>query len=351
MSSTLLNTAFAALQLVYQAYSSARTNKKRCGSLVQRCQFLVERLQALVDVDCRYDEQLQHRVQRLELAFQHISNTIAFIGQQSLVWSILHSSDNATEIDKCQAMIQELMAMFDIEQLVHLEAYQHQHEVARKGDHSQLMRHVRVLEGYNERVLGQLSSQANKISGIYGVVQSLSSEIHAIVHNKPASMDITSSGSPRPASSLSCGDQKVYLSTSPAGPRNTLAATSLARLPGPNPSKLDTHASWSRSSCTPFIWHRRTGASDYGTLDELSCASSFQSVPNGSGSARRTPKGDPNTSRNRPISLDNKRSSITLASIQAVASSLSIQTSGTAETNLSKASMESICSSTVFLRP
>ncbi|KZT20367.1 hypothetical protein NEOLEDRAFT_873360 [Neolentinus lepideus HHB14362 ss-1] len=304
-----------------------------------------------MDVDCGHDEQLRHRVERLKSTFQYISNTITHVGQQSLVFSMLHSGENAMEIDRCQEILQELMAIFDIEQVVHLEAGQHQYEVARKADHGELMRHVRVLEGYNERVMGQLSSQAEEISGIYGVVQSLNSEVHAIINHKYASMDVSSSGSICAASSLSCGDPKFYVCASPAGPRNSLAVMSPADPSAPDPEKNSSIASVARLSGSSFIWHRRSGASDYATLDDLSRRSSLLSFSPSSNSARQTLKGDADASRNTPTSVGCESSSITLASIQAVASSMSVRSIATVDTNLSKASMESVCSSLVFLRP
>ena len=47
MSSIALGAAFAAVQLVYHAYSKVKTSKARCARLVERCQFIVDRLDCI----------------------------------------------------------------------------------------------------------------------------------------------------------------------------------------------------------------------------------------------------------------------------------------------------------------
>jgi hypothetical protein len=47
MSSIALGAAFAAVQLVHQAYSKVKTSKARCARLVERCQLIVERLERI----------------------------------------------------------------------------------------------------------------------------------------------------------------------------------------------------------------------------------------------------------------------------------------------------------------
>lgn len=48
VSGAVLNTAFASLSLVYQAYVKIKTNKERCAQLLDRCQQVVYRLQEIV---------------------------------------------------------------------------------------------------------------------------------------------------------------------------------------------------------------------------------------------------------------------------------------------------------------
>jgi hypothetical protein len=47
MSSIALGAAFAAVQLVHQAYSKVKTSKARCARLVERCQLVVDRLERI----------------------------------------------------------------------------------------------------------------------------------------------------------------------------------------------------------------------------------------------------------------------------------------------------------------
>lgn len=47
---SVLGTALAALALVYQAYTTVKTNRERCAHLVQRCQAVVDRLEAIMVV-------------------------------------------------------------------------------------------------------------------------------------------------------------------------------------------------------------------------------------------------------------------------------------------------------------
>ena len=48
--STVLSAALAALALVYQAYTTVKSNRERCSQLVQRCQAVVDRLEAMTMV-------------------------------------------------------------------------------------------------------------------------------------------------------------------------------------------------------------------------------------------------------------------------------------------------------------
>ena len=47
MSGIALGAAYAAVQLVHQAYSKVKTSKARCARLVGRCQFVVDRLERI----------------------------------------------------------------------------------------------------------------------------------------------------------------------------------------------------------------------------------------------------------------------------------------------------------------
>jgi hypothetical protein len=47
MSGIALGAAYAAVQLVHQAYSKVKTSKARCARLVWRCQFVIDRLERI----------------------------------------------------------------------------------------------------------------------------------------------------------------------------------------------------------------------------------------------------------------------------------------------------------------
>lgn len=62
--SSILTSAFTSLSIVYQAYSKIKSNRERCGQLVERCQLVVDRLQAIVT--CQGEAAVQARVHDLE---------------------------------------------------------------------------------------------------------------------------------------------------------------------------------------------------------------------------------------------------------------------------------------------
>jgi hypothetical protein len=66
MSSIVLGAAFAAVQLVYQAYSKVKTNKARCARLVERCQFIVDRLECITTTTTSGDAVVRERIRELE---------------------------------------------------------------------------------------------------------------------------------------------------------------------------------------------------------------------------------------------------------------------------------------------
>jgi RNase P protein component len=68
MSSIALGAAFAAVQLVYQAYSKVKTSKARCARLVERCQFIVDRLECIATTTTTTsgDAVVRERIRELE---------------------------------------------------------------------------------------------------------------------------------------------------------------------------------------------------------------------------------------------------------------------------------------------
>lgn len=72
MGSLALGTVFAAVQLVYKAYSKARTSKARCARLVERCQLVVDRLERIATTRDG-DLVIQDRILELERCVYHFS--------------------------------------------------------------------------------------------------------------------------------------------------------------------------------------------------------------------------------------------------------------------------------------
>jgi hypothetical protein len=66
MGSIALGAAFAAVQLVHQAYSKVKTSKARCARLVERCQFIVERLERIAMTKREGDAVIRERIRELE---------------------------------------------------------------------------------------------------------------------------------------------------------------------------------------------------------------------------------------------------------------------------------------------
>ena len=71
MGSLALGTVFAAVQLVYKAYSKARTSRARCARLVERCQLVVDRLERIATARDG-DLVIQERIQELERCVYHL---------------------------------------------------------------------------------------------------------------------------------------------------------------------------------------------------------------------------------------------------------------------------------------
>jgi len=131
MSSLALGGAFAAVQLVYKAYSTAKTSKARCARLVERCQLVVDRLERMAtarDGDAVIREcihELERCVERgaceqaAEInnnprAFEHTAQTIVHVGRQGIVTSLLRSETNALRIESCNEILTELISLFNV---------------------------------------------------------------------------------------------------------------------------------------------------------------------------------------------------------------------------------------------
>jgi hypothetical protein len=71
MSGIALGVAYAAVQLVHQAYSKVKTSKARCARLVGRCQFVVDRLERIA-VTKGGDAIIRERIYELERYVQNL---------------------------------------------------------------------------------------------------------------------------------------------------------------------------------------------------------------------------------------------------------------------------------------
>jgi len=113
MSSLALGAAFAAVQLVHQAYSKVKSSKARCARLVERCQFVVDRLERIAATKGG-DAIIGERIHELERAFGHTALIIAQVGQQGIITSLLRSEANALRIESCNEALTELISLFNV---------------------------------------------------------------------------------------------------------------------------------------------------------------------------------------------------------------------------------------------
>ncbi|KAI0254699.1 hypothetical protein BJV78DRAFT_1182257 [Lactifluus subvellereus] len=115
MGSIALGAAFAAVQLVYQAYSKVKTSKARCARLVERCQFIVDRLECIATTTTKGgDAVIPERIRELERAFAYTAQTIIQVGQQGTVASLLRSETNALQIEGCNETLTDLISLFNV---------------------------------------------------------------------------------------------------------------------------------------------------------------------------------------------------------------------------------------------
>ncbi|KAI0068536.1 hypothetical protein BV25DRAFT_6149 [Artomyces pyxidatus] len=161
MTSLALGAAYASVQLVYQAYSKVKTNRTRCARLVDRCDLVVERLQRVVAATGD-DTVVQERIHELERAFEYTACTIAEVGQQGLVASLLQAGADALRIDACNDVLTELVALFTLEGVVDVRRGQRELQ----DEHAALAREV-ALQGAR---LGEVHQLVQDISAALGGV-------------------------------------------------------------------------------------------------------------------------------------------------------------------------------------
>ncbi|KAI0284212.1 hypothetical protein BGY98DRAFT_1093409 [Russula aff. rugulosa BPL654] len=113
MSGIALGAAYAAVQLVHQAYSKVKTSKARCARLVWRCQFVIDRLERIATTKGG-DAIIRERIYELERAFEQTAMTIVQVGQQGVIASLLRAEANALRIEACNEALTELISLFNV---------------------------------------------------------------------------------------------------------------------------------------------------------------------------------------------------------------------------------------------
>jgi hypothetical protein len=84
MGSLALGAAFAGVQLVYKAYSKAKTSKARCARLVERCQLVVDRLERIATARDG-DVVIRERIHELEWCVERPSLSRAEIDGEVII--------------------------------------------------------------------------------------------------------------------------------------------------------------------------------------------------------------------------------------------------------------------------
>lgn len=140
MESMALGAAFSSLALVWSAYSRVKSNKERCAQLAARCELIFDRLHAMVMQQQQQspgrasgsgssssgsssrtsahaallDERIRQRVRELELTFRKTADTIARVGGQNYLVSVLRSEENAAAIEDMQRALTELVSIMTV---------------------------------------------------------------------------------------------------------------------------------------------------------------------------------------------------------------------------------------------
>ncbi|KAA1466437.1 hypothetical protein DENSPDRAFT_32941 [Dentipellis sp. KUC8613] len=170
--SIALGAAFAAVQLVYQAYSKVKTNRARCARLVDRCQYVVDRIQRLVVA--HGDEAVRARISELEATFASVARIITEVGTQGVLTSLLQSDANALQIEACTDALADLLTLFNLENTTDIGRWQREFEDARLRDHEELRGLGRRLESGNAAIARELAQQGVTIAEVHRLVQNIS---------------------------------------------------------------------------------------------------------------------------------------------------------------------------------
>ncbi|KAI9448026.1 hypothetical protein H4582DRAFT_52841 [Lactarius indigo] len=169
MGSLALGAAFAAVQLVYKAYSKTKTNKARCARLVERCESVVDRLERIATARDG-DVVIRERIHELERAFEYTAQTIFQVGQQSVITSLLRSETNALRIESCNEALTELISLFTLEESVDARRWQSDLDASRRRDHQELLGMCQRIESGNVAINHELAQQGATIAEVLRVL-------------------------------------------------------------------------------------------------------------------------------------------------------------------------------------
>ncbi|KAH9045398.1 hypothetical protein EDB85DRAFT_26071 [Lactarius pseudohatsudake] len=172
MGTLALGAAFAAVQLVYKAYSKTKTNKARCARLVERCESVVDRLERIATARDG-DVVIRERIHELERAFEYTAQTIFHVGQQSVITSLLRSETNALRIESCNEALTELISLFTLEESVDARRWQSDLDAARRRDHQELLSMGERIESGNVAIIHELAQQGATIAEVLRVLNDI----------------------------------------------------------------------------------------------------------------------------------------------------------------------------------
>lgn len=184
MSGIALGAAYAAVQVVHQAYSKVKTSKARCARLVGRCQFVIDRLERIATTKGG-DAIIKERIYELEWAFEQTARTIVQVGQQGVITSLLRAEANALRLEACNEALTELISLFNLEEIVDVRRWQTDLEVARVRDHHELLSIGHRIESDNAAINFELAQQGATIAQVLRGIHDINAGLqNAQVNNR-----------------------------------------------------------------------------------------------------------------------------------------------------------------------
>ncbi|KAH9179695.1 hypothetical protein EDB89DRAFT_1900801 [Lactarius sanguifluus] len=261
MGTLALGAAFAAVQLVYKAYSKTKTNKARCARLVERCESVVDRLERIATARDG-DVVIRERIHELERAFEYTAQTIFHVGQQSVVTSLLRSETNALRIESCNEALTELISLFTLEESVDARRGQRNLDAARRRDHQELLTMGERIESGNVAIIHELAQQGATIAEVLRVLNDIGAGANCAretIELSFADSRPSSSSAARPATPLPAPDDATLApcdSSAPAQSKPKLRRLSTKRLKMAIISKLPPSPSRARSAAKDALCAR-----------------------------------------------------------------------------------------------